>query len=153
MVIRLWMLPSLILLVPLVLGLAKSETLAQTGDAIGEQRDEIPPAALLTDRGTALVERLKQLRRTESRMGAKHPSLPEVREQIDAILRELKAWQPAPNPFRSSTREDAASPELKPIPLMNEEDLRQIVLALTQEVSDLRRRVEALEEQQPSGGR
>ena len=153
MVIRLWMLPSLILLVPLVIAFTKSETLAQTGDAIGEQRDEIPPAALLTDRGTALVERLRQLRRTESRMGAKHPSLPEVRGQIDDILRELKAWQPAPNPFRSSTREDAVSPELQPIPLMNEEDLRQIVLALSQEVTELRGRVEALEKQQSGGGR
>ncbi len=151
--LRLWIFPPLILGLGLSLtvGLPNTESLAQTDAADSQQQDEIPPAALLTDRGTQLVERLKQLRRTESRMGTKHPTLPEIREQIEEIKQQLKAWEPAPNPFRRSADQEGA--EQKPIPLMNEEDLRQVVLALTEEVTALRQRVDALERQVPATNR
>jgi len=127
--------------------LVAAVALAQTGGDDEGGKDEIPEAALLTERGTALVQRLKQLRHTESRLGARHPSLPEVQEQIAEIKRQLKAWEPAPNPFRSADDPPETTAAGKPIPAMNEEDLRQVVLNLTAELDALKRRVSALEKQ------
>ena len=103
-------------------------------------KDEIPKAALLTERGAELADRLKWLRRAQFNMGAKHPSLPEVRSQIEGVKEQLKAWAPAPNAKSIEGR------DLKRvIPQLNDEDLRQLVLQLTEDVAILKRRVQTLE--------
>lgn len=103
-------------------------------------QDEVPKAALLTERGAELAERLKWLRRSEDSMGKSHPSLPEVRQQIDAIREQLKAWAPAPEP----NTYEAFDPKRK-IPKMNDEDIRQMLIELTEQVADLKTRVARLE--------
>lgn len=133
--------------VPAQIGGADAGRDGNDAEQAGADDDAIPPAALLTDRGTALVERLKQLRRAESRMGPKHPSLPDLRDQIAEVRQQLKAWQPAPNPFRGTSPGDQAAETTKSIPQMNEEDLRQVVIALAAEVETLRQRVDVLERQ------
>ncbi len=103
-------------------------------------KDEVPEAALLTQRGAELAERLKWLRRSEQSMGEKNPSLPEVRAQIEGVLGQLKAWAPAPD---ANTIE--ASDLKRKVPQLNDEDMRQLVLQLVQQVADLQTRVAALE--------
>ena len=103
-------------------------------------KDEIPEAALLTQRGAELADRLKWLRRSEQSMGKNNPSLPEVREQIEGVLGQLKAWAPAPD-----TNTIEGSDLKRKVPQMNDEDLRQLVLQLVQQVADLQTRVGALE--------
>ena len=73
-------------------------------------------------------------------MGKNHPLLPEVHSQIKGIKDQLKAWTPAPKDHTF----DAFDLKRK-IPKMNDEDLRQMVLALADQVADLKRRVDALE--------
>lgn len=137
-------------------GLAQIDTLPPpeqssgvAGDGTAEPQagsgDVIPRAALLTERGTQLVERLKQLRRIQERMGTRHPARPDVALQIAEIKEQLDAWTPAPNPFH------APAPSVAPLAIpptqlqINDEDLRQVVLGLTDEMEALRKRVEALE--------
>ena len=100
---------------------------------------DIPEAALLTERGTQLAARLKWLRNAESKLGAKHPSLADIKKQIVDIKEELKAWAPGGNPFQGS---DGLA---RKVPQMNDEDLRQLVLRLTNEITELKNRVAKLE--------
>lgn len=126
----------LLVMTATVLVIAQPPAVQPKGD------DEVPAAALLTERGTQLATRLKWLRNAESNLGKKHPSLADIRKQIADIKEELKAWQPGTNPFSS----DSASGIARQIPTMNDEDLRQLVLRLTNEVTELKTRVEKLEQ-------
>ena len=103
---------------------------------------EVPPAALLTERGTQLAERLMHLRRAEARMGPKHPSMAAIQSQIADVKRELSAWARAENPF-------AARPGAKPVPepSLAEQDLRQLVIKLAAKVATLEARIARLEEE------
>ena len=105
--------------------------------------DEIPKAALLTERGQQLVDRLKHLRRAESTLGPKHPSMEDVQIQIEEIKVQLEAWSPAPNPFRGG--EEVS---MREIPQMNDEDLRQLVIRLTDDIRLLEQRIERVERRQ-----
>ena len=102
--------------------------------------DEVPAAALLTERGQQLADRLQHLRRAEANMGDKHPSLPDVQQQIEEIKVQLEAWTPATNPFRAGK-----DLPIREIPQMNDEDLRQLVLRLTDDIRLLEQRIERLE--------
>ncbi|TWT92090.1 hypothetical protein [Stieleria varia] len=97
---------------------------------------DIPRAALLTDKGMQLAARLRMLRDSESRMGSKHPSLPDVQRQIAEIRVQLRDWanEPAKEGVLPRKRE----------PLSNEE-LQQIVIRLAEEVDVLKQKVGRLE--------
>ena len=73
-------------------------------------------------------------------MGRNHPLLPEVRAQIKGVQEQLKAWAPAPaeNTFEAFDLK-------RRIPKMNEEDLRQLVVELAEQVASLNERVSKLE--------
>ena len=97
---------------------------------------EIPRAALLTERGMQLADRLRQLRRTEANMGPAHPLLPEIQNEIVEVKDQLAAWSPANNPKLAEQ-----------IPQMNDEDLRQLVLRMSTRIKNLENRVHKLERQ------
>ena len=101
-------------------------------------KDEIPPAALLTDYGNELVERLKRLRYTESQLGSKHPSLAGVREQIEDVKTELKTWDVKDNETLDAKTQSR-------IAKLDEDELRLLVVRLSQDVAKLRGRVAELE--------
>ncbi|QEF99602.1 hypothetical protein Mal15_36680 [Stieleria maiorica] len=110
-------------------------------DSKAKSADEVPRAALLTERGRQLAEELRMLKRSRDSMGAKHPTLPLVNQKIEAIQEQLEAWEPAigappQNPFH---------PDLESRPQMNDYDLRQIVIRLTKRVESLEKRVAELE--------
>ncbi|QDV43182.1 hypothetical protein Enr13x_30370 [Stieleria neptunia] len=120
---------------------------AQTGPSekadskASKSADQIPRAALLTERGRQLAEELRMLKRSRDSMGSKHPTLPLVNKKIEAIEEQLEAWEPAvgappPNPFH---------PQQEAKPQMNDYDLRQIVIRLTKRVELLEKRVAELE--------
>lgn len=144
MKVRIWIVVCLVCVLPPTLRWFQTSALAQTGLEATTPNDEVPPAALLTDRGAELAQQLRLLRRSESNLGAKHPSLPELRQQIADVTEQLKAWQPAPNPFRRSELQASPDETAGTIPAMNETDLRQIVLILAQEVRDLNSQLSAL---------
>lgn len=124
--------------------------------ASGEGGDEVPQAALLTEEGAALAERLRQLRRSESRMGPRHPALPEVRAQIEQIRTQLREWQSSPNPFRvgapppppgeaAARRPPRSETDARDVMRMDDRELRRLVLGLAEEVRELRQRLDAIE--------
>ena len=116
---------------------------AQSGDQPSSVEDEIPKAALLTERGQQLAERLRMLRHNEKNLGGKHPALPEVQLQIEEVKLQLEAWSPAPNPFRSGV--GTADVPMRAIPQMNDEDLRQLVIRLADDIRLLEQRLERVE--------
>ena len=73
-------------------------------------------------------------------MGAKHPAREATETQIEEIKLQLQAWAPAPNPFRGG-----GEVPMQAIPQMNEEDLRQLVIRLTDDIRLLEQRIERLE--------
>ena len=101
---------------------------------------EVPEAALLTERGRQLTHELQMLKRNRASMGARHPSLSEVNEKIQAVKETLAAWEPtigdpANNPFR---KEDASGQ-------ITEVDLRQLVIQMSKRIDELGKRVDLLE--------
>ncbi len=105
--------------------------------------NEIPPALLLTERGRALAKELRQLRRSEASMGERHPLMPQVRKQIEAVKEQIAAWSPRAQQFS-----DGRSPSLADaLPEMNEQDLRQLILRMAGKLSQLEQRVQLLERQ------
>lgn len=140
-----------------------SRSLVQ-GPEADDGQDQVPPAALLTEEGAALAERLRHLRRSESRMGPRHPALPEVRSQIEQIRQQLQAWGSPPNPFRvkpaTDFPRDASLREAPPPPLdagnilqMSDQELRQLVRGLVAEVRELRQRLDEIENRPGPRGR
>lgn len=125
-----------VVLVSMTAGLVTSQLFAQTERA--KPSDQVPQAALLTERGKQLAEELRLLKRSRETMGPKHPSLPLVNKKIEAIQEQLQAWEPAANPFRPESGE-------KTTPQMNEYDLRQMVIRLNKRVEMLEKRVSQLE--------
>ena len=113
---------------------------AQNNQRPATEDEDIPKAALLTDRGQELAERLKMLRRNVKGMGAKHPALEETKSEIEAVKLQLEAWSPAPNPFRGK-----GEVPVRAIPQMNDEDLRQLVIRLTDDIRLLEQRLERVE--------
>lgn len=103
--------------------------------------DEIPPAALLTDRGEQLALRLRFLRQSEQTMGKKHPQRENVRAEIESIKRELTAWASI-DPQELESDDGSATG----LPAMNDRDLRQLVLQLAGKVEQLETRVAELEQ-------
>ena len=90
--------------------------------------DAIPAAALRTQRGRQLAERLMQLRRAEATMGPKHPSLGAIQAEIADVKDQLGAW-PA----------DVAT--------LNDEDVKRLVLRMSVKIEQLEARIVALERQ------
>lgn len=121
------------------LAFAQNDQIQQTKVDRTTFSDEIPPAALLTQRGEELANRLYQLRRNLATMGARHPSRSEVELEIKAVIEQLSAWSPSIRPSSGDQSLPAA------LPAMNEQDLRQLVLRLYGKVEQLESRVEALE--------
>ena len=112
-----------------------------------EPKDKIPEAALLTERGKQLADRLRNLRYAEAQMGSKHPSLPSVQAEIESIKDELQAWVPAIKPKNGNGDDKVESAEMA-LAQLGEEDLRQLVVRLTLDIHRLRNRVVELESEQ-----
>ena len=115
--------------------------LGQTRRSGGVIRDEIPKAALLTERGQQLAEQLRSLRRTEANLGSRHPSLKSVREKIAQIKEQLAAWAPRV----ADTDGGRGKAVADAVPEMNERDLRQLILRMSAKVDQLEGRVRELE--------
>ncbi|MEM8668597.1 MAG: hypothetical protein AAGG48_13845 [Planctomycetota bacterium] len=115
---------------------------ANRPDDESKVENELPPALLLTERGRALAEELKQLRRTEASLGGKHPLLPEVRARIAGVKEQIEAWSPRVQQFSP----DRSKPLPDVLPEMNDQDLRQLILRMAAKIAQLERRIETLEE-------
>ncbi len=102
---------------------------------------DIPQAALLTDKGMQMAARLRMLRDAESRMGSKHPSLPDVQRQIAQIRTQLRDWADKPVKDGDLPPKQADQTEFTP------QELQQIVLRLAEEVEVLKQKVARLENQ------
>jgi uncharacterized membrane protein YdfJ with MMPL/SSD domain len=135
------------------------ELVAQDNSAgESETAEVVPRAALLTERGRQLSSELRILLESRKSLGEKHPSMPIIKQKIEAIKEQLRAWEPAmgapaPNPFQARA-DDSATAKSRTAdsatanrPQMNEYDLRQVVIRLTKRVAALEKRVSDLESQ------
>jgi hypothetical protein len=76
-------------------------------------------------------------------MGARHPSLPSVRQEIKEVIKQLEAW--APNTTDGNGKDGERS---KPLLQMNDRDLRELVIEIANKMEQLEDRVKKLEESQ-----
>lgn len=97
---------------------------------------DIPRAALLTEKGMQMAARLKMLKESASRMGSRHPSLPEIQRQIAEIKTQLKNWADAP------ARADGKGTKQR---VLSNQELQEIVFQLANEVDMLKQKVARLE--------
>ena len=119
-----------------------------TTSATKQVKDKIPEAALLTERGSELVSRLKSLRYAESQMGSRHPSLESVRDEIASVKEQLQAWVPAVKTKNEDAEKDDVETAAKALADLSEDDLRQLVIRLSLDIHKLRNRVVELESTQ-----
>lgn len=103
--------------------------------------DEIPAAALLTDRGRQLADQLRHLRRAKATMGPKHPSYAGVLAQIAKIKKELAAETAAENPLLARDQ-----PPPKTLAELSDQELRQLILQMAVKIAQLEARIEKLEQ-------
>ncbi|KAA5546298.1 hypothetical protein FYK55_05285 [Roseiconus nitratireducens] len=131
---------------------------APKGDS-SEKTIEIPKAAYETEQGRFLAIELRNLLRTRSTLGSKHPTLPMVEARIEEISQLLEPYrtvapEPAPNPFQKRgenampASRQLASPPTSRIPTDDDQnsDLRVLLVELMQRVRTLELRVEKLEQ-------
>jgi hypothetical protein len=126
--------------------------LAERREKAEKADDDIPEEALLTERGVELSAQLKRLRYTESTLGGRHPSLPMIQEQIVSIRRILKSWG---NEQDDIAGNDTEKSEKELVIVSNEvlnslskDDLKQLVVKLATDLSQVRQRLDELEEDQ-----
>ncbi len=150
----------------------------KTDDASNEHEtidNDIPKAALATQRGIELAAQLESLRHAEKSLGSRHPSMPDVRKQIANIRRVLMAWESEPSladlpetdlanelpPSKDDAlakdleNEDTQSQTEDQIKLatisdsilndLSKDDLKKLVVRLATDVSKLRRRLNEIE--------
>ncbi|WP_146533815.1 hypothetical protein [Rubripirellula reticaptiva] len=129
---------------PLLPGQSRDTTSTVTDEA---RYGDVPKSALLTERGRQLAEELGHLQRSKATLGEKHPSRPAIENQIDAIRRELTAWSSVPAGGAVGGQDIVALGD-EVTPLMNEVDLRQLVLRLSERVARLEQKVIILERSQ-----
>ncbi|MEM9825142.1 MAG: hypothetical protein AAF958_01065 [Planctomycetota bacterium] len=98
---------------------------------------DVPPSALLTDRGQALAQRLKQLRRSMETMGPRHPTLQDVKQELADVKEQLQAWASGAD----SSIGDAPITKAE----LNDQDVRQLLLRIVGKLNQLDRRVTRLE--------
>ncbi|MGB7329174.1 MAG: hypothetical protein WBD31_30110 [Rubripirellula sp.] len=130
---------------PLLPGQSRDTTTTVTDEA---RYGDVPKSALLTERGRQLAEELGHLERSKATLGEKHPSRPAIENQMEAIRRELTAWSSVPpsgSPSGSQGNQDVVALGDEVTPLMNEVDLRQLVLRLSERVARLEQKVIILE--------
>ena len=115
--------------------------LAQVGDKDSNQsgnvKDEIPAAALKTEEGRKMVERLDFLRRSEASMGEKHPSLPGIKSEIESIRDRLG--------ISGSGFGGELAPSGQTLNSMSEDELRQLIRRMALRIESLEQRLNALE--------
>ena len=134
---------SLSLLTTTSLALAQVDLAGQSeNDRIDILVYKVPAAALLTERGQELAERLRQLRRIEATMGSRHPS-----QRGDG--RDRGGDRAAQRLVARASVADGRSSLPAAFPAMNEHDLRQLILRLSAKVEQLELRVADLEKQKP----
>ena len=110
-------------------------------------KDNVPQAALQTERGKELADRLRNLRFTESQLGSKHPSLSSVKEEIKSVKEELQAWVPAIK-TKKKTDDDKVETVETALAELDEDDLRQLVVRLALDVHKLRSQMTELKTEQ-----
>jgi hypothetical protein len=114
-----------------------------TNGPIFQATDEVPESAMQTELGRQLAARLRHLRRAESTMGQKHPSLRATQDEIAAVKERLAAWGPgAQQGFR--TNDQILSNAVRS---MNDADLRQLVFRMALKIEQLENRLRQVEEQ------
>ena len=97
----------------------------------------------LSDQELQLAEELRLLKRAESRMGAKHPAIQDVRKKIETITEQL-GDSAAVTP---QTRNQAKPTQSLSIAAMNDQQLRQIIQRMVVKIDQLETRIETLERQ------
>ena len=137
---------------------AASRVLATKSEAESAERrakaetadDDIPAEALLSERGAELSAQLRQLRYTESTLGSRHPSLPQIKEQIVSIRRTLKSEDSSdpPTPDASDDEKEIILVSNEVLDSLSKDDLKQLVVRLAKDLSKIRQRVDELEEDQ-----
>ena len=114
-----------------------------TNSPIFQTFDEVPEAAMRTELGRQLAARLRHLRRAESRMGPKHPSLQATQDEIAVVKERLAAWgQGAPPESRVNDQNI-----LNAIRATNDAELRQLVFRMALKIEQLENRLRRVEEQ------
>jgi len=102
--------------------------------------DEAPP---LSDQQRQVADELRLLKRAESRMGAKHPAVQDVRKKIADLTEQLEGMAAV-----SSQQKNQARPtQSLSIADMNDQQLRQLILRMAIKIEQLETRIETLERQ------
>lgn len=97
----------------------------------------------LTEQQRQLTAQLQLLKRSEAKMGAKHPAMQGVREEIAKITEQLESL--AASAPQAENQPD--STKTLSIAELNDEQLRQLIERMVRKIEQLEKRVETLERQ------
>ncbi|TWT81129.1 hypothetical protein CA13_25770 [Planctomycetes bacterium CA13] len=116
-----------------------SELRSSGNDSAVEVDKGVPAEALKTEEGMALVQRLRMLRLSESKLGKAHPSVKSIQAEISAVLKQIKSLAPTAEESAGQSRPQ------KEIMAMSERELRELVLRMAARIEALDARVVVLE--------
>lgn len=124
----------------------------QTGpEALPAPKPMLPAPGMLTQRGPEVELELIRLRDAFKIMGEAHPMRKRVQERIQQLEAELETFRAIPNPFAEYEAQGLGPTEI--LDRLTEEQLKVLVIRLSVDMKDLRKRLEALEKASPAGRR
>ena len=118
-------------------GESDSRSNGTSSNGTGIVKDEIPAAALKTEEGRKMAERLGFLRRSQASMGPKHPAFPGIKAEIETIRDRLG--------INGSGSGGALAPSGQTLNSMSDDELRQLIRRMALRIESLEQRLYALE--------
>ncbi|MEM6980251.1 MAG: hypothetical protein AAF539_11355 [Planctomycetota bacterium] len=100
----------------------------------------------LSERRAQLEEQIRHLERIKATLGRKHPSMPEVESELEALQSQLGAWQLDTSPFETAADDDDSLPNA--FSQLSDADLRRLVLQMAIKIDRLETRIGVLERRQ-----
>ena len=120
-------------------------------ESLPAPKPSLPAPGMLTQRGPELELELMRLKDAFKIIGEAHPMRLRVEDRIKQLEVELATFRSIPNPFAEYEAQGLGPTEI--LDQLTEEQLRVLVIRLSVDMKDLRKRLEALEKASPAGKR
>lgn len=141
---------SIVFSLVVLLGLTMSAVVvAQTDRAVSSQQEAARQSSAVADRQQQLESLLQQLQQNEAKLGARHPSRPDVEDNLQIAQANLDEW----NRMSTAEKENWSKkslfrqtrPSRKEVPDSIDNELFKVIAQMNNRIERLEKRIQRLE--------